>query len=146
MREDPILGRLVDLGVDMPMEMVDKYKGAELTVHEQNEINRRVATSGVWERLAITLDSNPLMMPCLPGRMALKILSYGSNGNQYLAPRRSGISTLKLKYLKPVTTLSVISEPQTSNLIKNYAPLKTVNSSDDVVITTALDAHKISLI
>jgi hypothetical protein len=50
-REDPLLNRLVDLGVDMPMEMTDKYKGVELTAQEQNELNRRVAKSGVWEDL-----------------------------------------------------------------------------------------------
>ena len=57
-REDPLLNKLVDLGVDMPMEMTDKYKGVELTVQEQNELNRRVAKSGVWEILEERLNSN----------------------------------------------------------------------------------------
>ena len=56
-REDPLLNKLVDLGVDMPMEMTDKYKGIELTVQEQNELNRRVAKSGVWEILEERLNS-----------------------------------------------------------------------------------------
>jgi hypothetical protein len=57
-REDPLLNKLVDLGVDMPMEMTDKYKGVELTVQEQNELNRRVAKSGVWEILEARLNSD----------------------------------------------------------------------------------------
>ena len=57
-REDPLLNKLVDLGVDMPMEMTDKYKGVELTVQEQNELNRRVAKSGVWEVLEARLNSD----------------------------------------------------------------------------------------
>ena len=41
----------------MPMEMLINTKELKLTVKEQNEINRRVAKSGVWERLGQKLDS-----------------------------------------------------------------------------------------
>jgi hypothetical protein len=50
-REDPLLNKLVDLGVDMPMEMTQKYKGVKLSVEEQNKINAFVAKSGVWDLL-----------------------------------------------------------------------------------------------
>lgn len=50
-REDPLLNKLVDLGVDMPMEMTQKYKGVKLTVAEQNSINGYMAKSNVWDLL-----------------------------------------------------------------------------------------------
>lgn len=49
--EDPVLGRLVELGVDFPMEMVEKYKGEELTAVDQNKLNRYFSKTGVWENL-----------------------------------------------------------------------------------------------
>jgi hypothetical protein len=48
---------LVDLGVDMPMEMTQKYKGVKLTVDEQNRINAFVAKSGVWDLLDAEINS-----------------------------------------------------------------------------------------
>ena len=57
-KEDPLLNKLVDLGVDMPMEMTDKYKGVELSAVEMNELNRRVAKSGVWEQLDEYINSD----------------------------------------------------------------------------------------
>jgi len=56
-REDPLLNKLVDLGVDMPMEMTQKYKGMKLTVEEQNKINAFVAKSPVWDLLEAEINS-----------------------------------------------------------------------------------------
>ena len=48
-QEDPLLHKLVDLGIDFPMEMYDKYKGEDLGAKHVNKLNEYFASSGVWE-------------------------------------------------------------------------------------------------
>ena len=56
-QEDPTIGRLVDLGIDFPMEMYDKYKGYELSAADTNKINEYYAKSGVWKKLEGYINS-----------------------------------------------------------------------------------------
>jgi len=50
-QEDPLLTKLVDLGIDFPMEMYDKYRGVELGALDVQNLNRYFPKSKVWERL-----------------------------------------------------------------------------------------------
>lgn len=50
-QEDPLLTKLVDLGIDFPMEMYDKYRGEELGALDVQNLNRYFPKSKVWERL-----------------------------------------------------------------------------------------------
>ena len=48
-KDDEVIAKMIDLGVNVPMEFSDKYKGVNLTVQEDKRLNEIVAKNGLRE-------------------------------------------------------------------------------------------------